>query len=49
MLGRDNLYLGSAIGLTLLVVVMVFVTVLLLIGHRRGGDPLEDISPKGAP
>ena len=49
VLGRDNLYLGSAIGLTLLVVVMVCVTVLLLIGHRRGGDPLEDISPKGAP
>jgi hypothetical protein len=25
------------------------VTVLLLIGQRRGGDPLEDRSPKGAP
>jgi putative spermidine/putrescine transport system permease protein len=46
VLGRDNVYLGSAIGLTLLAVVMVIVTVLLMIGQRRGGDPLDDLQPK---
>ena len=46
VLGRDNVYLGSAIGLTLLVVVMIFVTVLLVLGQTRSGDPLEDIEPK---
>ena len=33
VLGRDNVYLGSAIGLTLLVVVMIVVTILLLVGQ----------------
>ena len=46
VLGRDNVYLGSAIGLTLLVVVMIFVTLLLVLGGTRGGDPLEDLEPK---
>jgi putative spermidine/putrescine transport system permease protein len=46
VLGRDNVYLGSAIGLTLLVVVMILVTLLLVLGQRRGGDPLEDLEPK---
>jgi putative spermidine/putrescine transport system permease protein len=46
VLGRDNVYLGSAIGLTLLVIVMIFVTVLLVLGQTRGGDPLEDFEPK---
>ena len=34
VLGRDNVYLGSAIGLALLVVVMVLVTLILVIGQR---------------
>lgn len=42
VLGRDNVYLGSAIGLSLLVIVMVLVTVLLVLGQTRGGDPLEE-------
>jgi putative spermidine/putrescine transport system permease protein len=46
VLGRDNVYLGSAIGLTLLVVVMILVTVLLLFGQRRGGDPLDEPTAK---
>ncbi len=48
VLGRDNIYLGSAIGLALLVVVMVFVSVLLLLGRSRGGDPLEHVEPRPA-
>jgi putative spermidine/putrescine transport system permease protein len=46
VLGRDNVYLGSAIGLTLLVVVMIIVIVLLTLGQRRGGDPLDDLQPR---
>jgi putative spermidine/putrescine transport system permease protein len=34
VLGRDNVYLGSAIGLSLLVVVMVLVTAVLMLGQR---------------
>jgi putative spermidine/putrescine transport system permease protein len=34
VLGRDNVYLGSAMGLTLLVLVMVLVTVILVVGQR---------------
>jgi putative spermidine/putrescine transport system permease protein len=34
VLGRDNVYLGSAIGLTLLVLVMALVTVVLVVGQR---------------
>jgi putative spermidine/putrescine transport system permease protein len=41
VLGRDNLYLGSAIGLSLLVVVMVIVTAVLVIGQGRRGNPLD--------
>jgi putative spermidine/putrescine transport system permease protein len=49
VLGRDNVYLGSAIGLTLLVVVMAIVTILLVVGQRRGGDPLDVPAGKEAP
>jgi putative spermidine/putrescine transport system permease protein len=42
VLGRDNLYLGSAIGLSLLVVVMVIVTAVLLIGQGRRGNALDE-------
>jgi putative spermidine/putrescine transport system permease protein len=34
VLGRDNVFLGSAIGLSLLVVVMAMVTIILLVGQR---------------
>jgi putative spermidine/putrescine transport system permease protein len=34
VLGRDNVYLGSAIGLSLLVLVMALVTVVLVVGQR---------------
>jgi ABC-type spermidine/putrescine transport system permease subunit II len=38
VLGRDNVYLGSAIGLSLLVVVMVLVTTVLVAGQRGRGS-----------
>lgn len=38
VLGRDNVYLGSAIGLTLLVAVMIMVTLVIVFGQRRAGS-----------
>lgn len=41
VLGRDNVYLGSAIGMLLLIVVMAFVVILLVVGNRGAGGPRE--------
>ena len=41
VLGRDNVFLGSAIGLSLLVVVMALVTIVLLVGQRQRAGPSD--------
>lgn len=48
VLGRDNVYLGSAIGLSLLVVVMVLVTTVLVVGQRSRG-PVAPAGTGGGP